>query len=205
MNPLVLVRWLCLSIAILAGTHATGTPSDSTPRILDFSWWTAQTPVDLNHVQIPAPQDWIALVFLDPDCPVANAYIPVLNALAAQFKDRGVQLIGVYADPVLSPEQLQKHGRDFSITFPVTQDQSGHLVRLVGATYSSEVAVMNGKGATLYRGRIDNRITENGSIRPQATKEDLREILERLCSGETGPFPGQRGFGCFLPEPAKSQ
>lgn len=205
MNPLVLVRRLWPSIAILVGTLATGSPPDAKARTADFSWWAALTPVDINDTPIPTPRRWMVVVFLDPDCPIANAYIPVLDALATEFRDQGVQIIGVYADPAFSTEQLRKHGRDFSIAFSLMQDRSGHLARLIGATYSSEVAVLNDKGAILYRGRIDNRVAEDGSVRPHATEHDLREILERLGKGETGPFPSQRGFGCYLPEPAKPQ
>ena len=159
--------------------------------------------MDLNGVRIQIAEGWMVLVFLDPDCPVANAYIPVINSLSGQFSGRGVRLVGVYTDPAFDPERLRAHGRDFSIQFPVVQDRNGRLVRLTRASYSSEVAVLNGRGQVLYRGRIDNRVAEDGRVRPKATEDNLRNILERLGAGETGPFPEKKGFGCFLYEPAR--
>jgi hypothetical protein len=200
MNTFVIVRCLCLSIAIQAGIIARGGTAEPVPQATDFAWWNEPEILDLNGVRIPTSEGWMVLVFLDPDCPIANAYIPVLNSLSVQFSGRGVRLVGVYTDPAFDPERLRGHSRDFSIQFPVVQDRNGRLVRLTKASYSSEVVVLNGRGKVLYRGRIDNRVAEDGRVRPKATEDNLRNVLERLGAGETGPFPAQKGFGCFLLE-----
>ena len=205
MNSFVIVRCLCLSIAIQASISARGSTAEPAPRVADFAWWNEPAILDLNGVRIPISEGCVVLVFLDPDCPIANACIPVLNALSVQFRGRGVRLVGVYTDPAFDPKRLWGHRRDFSIQFPVVQDRSGRLVRVAGASYSSEVAVLNGPGKILYRGRIDNRVAEDGRVRLKATENNLRNVLERLGAGETGPFPEQKGFGCFLPEPARQR
>jgi hypothetical protein len=200
MNPFVIVRYLCLSIAIQASSIAYGSTAEPEPLATDFAWWNELAIPDLNGVRIPIAEGWIVLVFLDPDCPIANAYIPVLNSLSAQFSARRVRLVGVYTDPAFELDRLRSHGRDFSIRFPVVQDRNSRLVRLAGASYSSEVAVLDGRGKAMYRGRIDNRVAEDGRVRPKATEDNLRNVLERLGAGESGPFPDREGFGCFLPE-----
>jgi AhpC/TSA family len=205
MNSFVIVHCLCLSIAIQAGIIARGSSVEQSPQATGFAWWNEPVIMDLNGVRIPIAEGWMVLVFLDPDCPIANGYIPVLNSLSAQFSGRGVRLVGVYTDPAFDPERLRNHRRDFSIQFPVVQDLNGRLVRLTGASYSSEVAVLNGRGKVLYRGRIDNRVAEDGRVRPKATEDNLRNVLEHLGAGETGPFPEQKGFGCFLPEPNRQR
>lgn len=154
---------------------------------------------DSDGARIPITGRWVVLAFLDPECPVANACLPVLNTLSRSFHGKGVRVIGVYTDSALTPERLRQHGREFAIEFPVVQDRDHRLLRLSGATYSSEVAVCDARGTVLYHGRIDNRVGEDGATRPKATEHDLAAVLERLHAGETGPFPGRTGFGCYLP------
>lgn len=113
-------------------------------------------------------------------------------------------MIGVYTDAALTPERLREHAREFAIEFPVVQDRDHRLLRLSGATYSSEVAVCDARGTVLYRGRIDNRVGEDGATRSKATEHDLATVLERLHAGETGPFPSRPGFGCYLPNAGRS-
>jgi hypothetical protein len=163
------------------------------------AWWDGLDLRNSDGARIPITERWVVLAFLDPECPVANACLPVLNALFRSFRGKGVQVIGVYTDSALTSERLHQHGREFAIEFPVVQDRDHRLLRLSGATYSSEVAVCDARGTVLYRGRIDNRVGEDGAARPKATEHDLAAVLERLHAGETGPFPSRPGFGCYLP------
>jgi peroxiredoxin len=195
-KTIALARRLCLSILVLSYAVAGENLSDG-----GFYWWQALDLRDLDGAEVPLAGRWVVLGFLDTDCPVANAYLPVLNSLSQSFQDKGVRVIGVYADHTLKTERLREHAREFSIGFPVLQDRDHHLVRLSRVTYSSEVAVLDGSGSVLYHGRIDDRVGENGATRPKATQHDLKTVLNRLCAGEVGPFPTRQGFGCVLPNP----
>jgi hypothetical protein len=168
-----------------------------------FSWWRALDSRDVDETPVAMTEEWLVLVFLDPECPVANGYLPVLNSLAQSCREKGIRFVGVYPDPVLTGEHIRKHRQEFSIAFPVMQDHNGRLVRMAGAVCASEVTVFDGGGRVLYCGRIDDRVGEDGASRPAATRHDLQEVLDRLSSGETGPFPFHRGFGCFFPNPAR--
>jgi hypothetical protein len=169
----------------------------------NFSWWRALDPRDVDGTPAVMTEGWLVLVFLDPECPVANGYLPVLNSLVQSCREKGIRFIGVYPDPALTGENLRRHRQEFSIGFPVMQDHNGQLVRMAGAACASEVAVFDGEGKVVYCGRIDDRVGENGASRPEATRHDLQEVLNRLASGETGPFPFHRGFGCFFSNPAR--
>jgi hypothetical protein len=164
-----------------------------------FDWWRALDLRDLDGTPVRLTARWVVLAFLDPECPVANAYLPVLDSLARAFGEKGVLMIGVYTDPSLTADRVRQHGREFSIGFPVLQDRRHRLAQISQATYSSEVAVLDAQGTVLYHGRIDNRVGADGATRPQATQHDLETVLTRLHAGETGPFPARPGFGCFLP------
>jgi hypothetical protein len=201
MKLMILVRGLVLFGPSLSYATSMPVPAERTRPAPVFSWWDDLDLRDLDGAEVPVTGRWVVLAFLDPECPVANACIPVLNSLSESFHGKGVRVIGVYTDHALGPERLRRHSGEFSIRFPTLQDRSHRLVRISRATYSSEVAVLDCSGAVLYHGRIDNRVGEDGATRPKATQHDLKRVLDCLHAGEAGPFPARQGFGCFLPDP----
>jgi hypothetical protein len=134
---------------------------------------------------------------------VSNASIPVLNSLAAEFSPRGFAFVGAYVDPTADLEALRSHVADYAIGFPTADDREHRLVRAAGATYTPEVAVFSAAGARLYGGRIDDRVGAFGAARPAAAHQELRQVLAALASGSPGPFKGNLGFGCAIPEAVK--
>jgi hypothetical protein len=194
-SPRLLSASLCLSLGLVACGAATPVPT----------WWRDLDLHDLAQQPLPAPTRTLVVVFLDPECPVANGYVPVLNALAREFTSRGVAFIGAYSDPTMDVDRLRSHARDFAINFTTTDDRGQRLAHYANATYSSEAAVFDAKGKLLYRGRIDDRVDASGASRPAATRHDLRDVLLRILAGESGPFVSLPGYGCALATPLKSR
>jgi thiol-disulfide isomerase/thioredoxin len=154
---------------------------------------------DVAGQPAPAEGRWIVVVFISPECPLANADMPVFNALAREFAPKGFQIVGAYSDPYADLAALRQHTRDFAIAFPTIDDRGQRLMRRAGAGYTPEAVVFSGDGRMLYRGRIDDRVTDFGGGRPSAVHHDLRDVLIQLASGKPGPFPEVPGFGCALP------
>jgi hypothetical protein len=185
----------CLLLAVcLLGIRAAATETD---------WWENLALHNLAGARLMPQGRWIVIVFLSPECPVANASIPTLNALAAAYAPRGFDFIGAYADPTLDLAALRRHGTDYRLRFATVDDREQRLVHAAGAKFTPEVFVYSRAGALLYRGRIDDRVEELGAARPKAAHEDLRDVLAALAAGETGPFANHPGFGCAIPEPVK--
>ncbi len=184
----------CLLLAVfLLGSRAAAADTD---------WWESLALHDLAGGARVTPQGrWIVIVFLSPECPVANASIPTLKTLAAEFAPRGFDFVGAYADPTLDLPALRRHASDYQLTFTTVDDRAQRLVRATGAKYTPEVFVYSRSGVLLYRGRIDDRVEDLGTARPKAAHEDLRDVLAALAAGETGPFATRPGFGCAIPEP----
>jgi hypothetical protein len=172
-------------------------------RAAEMGWWRQLDVRGLDGAALTPAGRWIVVVFLSPECPVANADIPVLNALAREFGPRGATFVGAYADPTLTLPELRRHATDYRLQYSLVDDRDQRLARAAGATYTPEVCVYSRDGALLYRGRIDDRVGGFGAARPAATREDLREVLAALVAGRPGPFPSQPGFGCALPAPVR--
>lgn len=183
---------VALGLAVLAG-----------PVRAEMGWWQRLGVRDLTGGPVAADGRWIVVVFLSPECPVANASVPILNALANEFGPHGFAFVGAYADPMIGLPAMRQHAREYGLTFASADDRTHALVRLTGATWTPEVFVYAADGRRLYHGRIDDRVGDFGAARPTAVQQDLREVLAALAAGQPGPFPDRRGFGCSIPEVVK--
>src|SRR5258708_4101531 len=108
------------------------------PNRLSPPWWSDLGWRDLEQRPLPAPARFAVAMFLDPECPVANGYLPAMTALAAEFSPQGFAFMGVYADPSVPVERLRDHARDYRIGFQLVDDRAQTLARWAGAKYSSE-------------------------------------------------------------------
>jgi len=166
-------------------------------------WWGGLAVRDLSGAPVPLTGRWIVVVFISPECPVANGAIPVLNALAADFAPDGVSFVGAYADPSLAPAVIRKHAAEYRIDFATADDRDQRLARATQAAYTPEAFVFSRDGTLLYRGRIDDRVRDFGAARPRAAHQDLREVLSALVAGRPVPFATRPGFGCSIPDPVR--
>ena len=136
------------------------------------------------------------LVFMMHDCPVTNASTPELGRLAAEFEPRGIQFFGVYATE--TPAEVTAHRRDYRLAFDSLLDPDLRLAKLVGATRAPEAAILSPDGKVLYRGRIDDRATKPGTMRPTARQRDLHLALEAVSQGREPEPRYTKAIGCYL-------
>jgi hypothetical protein len=145
------------------------------------------------------------LFFLMHDCPLARTMAPEINRLVAEYGPRGARSFLVFAEPDLTAAKARRHATDFGFVAPVLLDRQQQLVRFTGATVSPEVAVLSPDNKILYRGRIDDRLTEFGKQRVTPTQRDLRDALETILAGKPVATPVTKAVGCYLPEPRKAR
>lgn len=141
----------------------------------------------------------VVLVFLVPDCPIANSYAPELNRLQADYESHGVRLFLVQVDKDLSLESAREHARQYRLQAPVVLDTRHEWVQKLGATVTPEVAVLSPAGELLYRGRIDDRYVALGKRRAQVTAHDLRRALDAILDGRKVAEPQTFAVGCPIP------
>ncbi len=187
-------------LALLALLTAAVPAARAAPSVAASAWWGGLGIHDLAGGVLRPTGRWLVVVFISQDCPVSNASVPVLNALAAEFGPRGFTFVGAYVDPTADLPALRAHAADYGLGFAGADDRGHRLAQAAGATYTPEVAVFTAAGGLLYRGRIDDRVGSLGATRPAATHQDLRDVLAALARGAPGPFKGVTGYGCAIPE-----
>lgn len=151
--------------------------------------------------QSKAGQKAVLLFFILHDCPKANALAPEMSRLAAFGAERGVETHVVYAEPDLEPAEAAAHARDFGFQFPVLLDTALHVSTAVGATATPEAALVAADGSVVYRGALNDRITESGVMRAEARVHYVRDAIEAVVAGRPVEVPVTPALGCHIPKP----
>ncbi|MFM8931180.1 MAG: redoxin family protein, partial [Gemmataceae bacterium] len=157
----------------------------------------------------------VVVVFLSFDCPMARGYLPKLGRLSARFKALGITLVGVLPAETLPPgrvkqemafRQLEKRTNEMAVTIPLGLDSAGELQKALDARMTPEAFLIDAKGRTVYRGRIDDAYSARLEHRGRVDREDLVLAVESLAAGKPVELPSTRAYGCALarPMPAKT-
>ena len=146
----------------------------------------------------PAAGDVHLLIFVTPDCPVANRYAPEIDRIAAAYADRRVRTFLIYADPSLTPARIRTHLLEFhrALRATVIVDKGWLLANETGATVTPEAVVLTVAGRA-YRGRIDDWYVALGKSRAAAASHDLRDALDAVLTG-TPVKPASPAIGCYI-------
>ena len=148
----------------------------------------------------PAPGRIHVLLFVTPDCPIANSYAPAIATLADEARGTEVSLFLVHVDPGVDAAAAAAHARAYGLDLPILLDPRQQLARAVAATVTPTAAVLSAHGLQ-YCGRIDDRWRQLGSDGQVAEHPDLRDALAALRAGRAVPTPRTAAVGCLLPEP----
>jgi hypothetical protein len=140
------------------------------------------------------------LVFLGPECPISQRYVPELNRIAAEKGTNAIQFYGVISSPSLARTQAVTFVSEYAITFPVLFDDAGRLARWLRPTHMPEAFVLNQDGKTVYHGRIDDWYESPGKPRAVVRNRELRDAISALQSGKAPRKSFVRPVGCYFEE-----
>ncbi len=160
----------------------------------------AWTTIDGKAVDpLPGPGDAaVVWVFVTPDCPVANAMAPEIEAVWRDYRERSVRVLLVHVQPGDSDQTLAAHAAAHAFTCPVIADRRHELVQLAGATVTPEAAAFDRSGALRYRGRIDDLYPQLGVRKPEPAVHELRAALDAILAGRDVAVPRTEAVGCAI-------
>lgn len=138
------------------------------------------------------------LIFVSPDCPIANSYAPEFGRLKKEYTSKEIAFQLVYPEASLTQEEVEKHLEEYTIDLEHSIDREHTLVEKAGATTTPEAAVFDKNGELVYRGRIDNLYSDFGDRRRTATKHYLRDVLDSLAAGKEIDFSETEPIGCLI-------
>jgi len=139
----------------------------------------------------------VVLVFLGPECPISQRYVPELNRIALAHTN-GVEFFGVISAPSISRTQAAEFAKDYALKFPVLFDDAGQLARWMRPTHVPEAFVMKPDGDLLYHGRINDGFAAPGRPRSILQHHELRDAISAVLAGTSPRRSFAQPVGCYF-------
>ena len=143
------------------------------------------------------------IAFLGTQCPIAKQYSKRIATLESKFRDQGIRFIAVDSNVQDSLAEMAAHAKRFDLQIPFLKDPNQRVADLCGATRTPEVCVLDAKRVLRYRGRIDDQYGI-GYSKEEPTKNELRDAIESIVSGEPVSVSSAAAPGCLIGRSIKS-
>lgn len=129
-----------------------------------------------TKVSLDGQQKYYLFIFLSPDCPLCQNYSKDLNQLFTQYKDR-IAFYGIIPGKAYSVSEVKEFSETYKVKFDLLFDKSFQLAKLLQATTTPQVFLVNSKNEIVYSGRIDNWATSIGVKRTIITDHFLEDAI----------------------------
>ena len=140
----------------------------------------------------------VVFIFLGPECPISQRYVPELNRIAAGQGTNGIEFFGVVSGKSMTRTQAVTFVKEYAIQFPVLFDDGLSLARWLRPTHMPEAFVLKPDGDRLYRGRIDDWFESPGKARAVIQHRELRDALSAVIAGKAPPKSFAPPVGCYF-------
>lgn len=133
------------------------------------------------------------VVWLSAQCPVVKGYKDRINAIAAEYKAKGIAFVGINSNSTEDLNWVKSNKTEFGYEFPVLIDKGNVLADKWGATVTPEVYYLDAKNVLLYHGAIDNdRSGKN------ITDQYLKTAFDSALGGKAIVKTRANAFGCSI-------
>ena len=132
-------------------------------------------------------------IFISVQCPVVRDYMERISKLAADYKARGVQVIGINSNATETTDDIKAHAAANNLTFPVLRDKGNKIADQLGAERTPEVFFLDANNKLVYHGRIDNH--RNITL---VNANDLRDAIDATLAGKAVVKTEASAFGCSI-------
>lgn len=140
------------------------------------------------------------IMFISTECPVSNDYNERIVGLHNDYKDQGVQFIGINSNKNESVQEMAKHKKANKFDFLVLKDLRNEIADKFRARRTPEVYLLDEKRILRYRGAIDN-----SQQNPET--HYLRQVLDLVVAGKEIPkdLKTTKAFGCTIKRVRREQ
>jgi thiol-disulfide isomerase/thioredoxin len=137
------------------------------------------------------------LVFTTTTCPLVQRYLPGLNRLEKEYRDKGVQFVGINVGPEDSIRAMAAQAVEYDVEYPFVKDHRGQCAEVLGVKRTPEVVVLDRLRKLRYRGRIDDQYRLGGE-RLTPTRNDLKEAIDAVLAGNKLDIAESSVDGCLI-------
>lgn len=157
----------------------------------DFNGKSHSLPQILRKMDVKA----VVIEFIATRCPVSKAYDQRMIQLYNDYKDKGVEFVGINSNcnPMEPIDEMKQHATSAGIQFPVLKDTDNLIADLYGARVTPHIYLLDKKGIIQYIGWIDDNQNQE-----RIKSHDLRNAIEALLAGKDVSVQFTKAFGCTI-------
>ena len=133
------------------------------------------------------------LIFIATKCPVSNAYNERMAKLAADYRARGVNVVGINSNSTEPAAEVKSHAAEKGLSFVILKDAGNQIADRFNAQATPEAFLLDASGRLVYHGRIDN--SRYGYV---ITASNLRDAVEATLAGKPVEKAEAKAFGCSI-------
>ena len=140
-----------------------------------------------------AGKNGTVLLFIAVQCPVSNAYNERMEKLAADYKAKGIAVIGINSNVAEDAAAVKAHAEQNKLSFAILKDPGNKIADRLGAKVTPEAYFLDAGNKLLYHCRFDN--ARNAA---QLETSDLRNALDAALAGKAVEKTEAKAFGCSI-------
>ena len=182
----------------LAGFASAGNVTAEQPTVTKIRPFTLKDHRGVAHsLANLKDQKLIVVVFLGAECPLAELYAPRLAKIHADYKKRGVALVGINANSQDSLNDIATYCNTHKLQFPILKDATNKVADHFKAKRTPQAYVLDSELNVRYQGRIDDQYGV-GNRRDTANRNDLQVAIDELLAGKEVSQPVTEAEGCYI-------
>lgn len=186
-----------LIYALIWVSAAQAQPEKSTPMVDPK---TRPMGVNLFHAEEIRKKSLNVLVFLSPDCAMAERYTETLRRLQVEFGSRSFAWFIIFPDRKHKRKEIVRYLNRFRLErYSIIQDPDFLLTKQLFVQRYPECILISQKGEILYQGQIDDRLQANGKWKRTAEREYLKEAMLAVLFQKKEYDKKTDPTGCLLP------
>jgi peroxiredoxin len=133
------------------------------------------------------------LIFIATRCPVSNGYNERMAKLAADYRAKGVNVVGINSNSTEPAAEVKQHAAEKGLAFTILKDAGNQIADRFDAQVTPEAYVLDASGKLVYHGRIDNSRAGDA-----VTSTELRDALDAMLAGKPVEKTEVKAFGCSI-------
>ncbi len=151
-----------------------------------------------------SPEDFkekkiLIIVFMCNHCPYVKAVIERIVKIQSDYKEKGVQIIGINSNdsdsyPEDSYDNMKLYFSEWKMNFPYLHDESQLIAKEYDAVCTPDIYVYDQDRKLRYRGRIDDNWKDEKNV----TSKDLRNALDTLLENKIPSMEQIPSMGCSI-------
>jgi peroxiredoxin len=136
----------------------------------------------------------VVIEFCSKECPWSRDVDPDLNALAKQYAEKGVVVLGIDSHHGVTPEQIKAYAAQAKIEHPILKDVGNAYADTVGARSTPEMYVLDKDGKLAYHGAFDDRAGPDS----KGQTGYVRDAVDALIAGKPVAVKTMKAWGCSI-------